>query len=143
MKFILIGMMVPFCLVSVRAWAADQFNVEEMPVGAEVTVPGTAKTFVPVTAKIRFASTDSPQTISIVPIALAGTIPTPVRIAISGGKKDPVKYVQIAPGAPFLYSFKGLSSITVQTDIPGVAVSTAKNGMRLQIESDKPLTVSR
>lgn len=143
MKSILVAMIIPLGLLATQVFAFDQFNVEEMPEGAEVTVPGAAKTFVPISAKIRFASTDSPQTISIVPIALAGAKPSPVRIAISSGKKEPVKYVQIAPGAPFLYSFKGLSSITMQTEIPGVAASTSKNSMRLQIESDKPLTVTR
>ena len=143
MKSMLAAMIIPMCLFSAQAFAVDQFNVEEMPVGAEVTVPGAAKTLVPISAKIRFASTDSPQTISIVPISLAGAKPTPVRVAIYGEKKDPVKYVQIAPGSPFLYSFKGLSSITMQTEVPGVSATAAKNGMRLQIESDKPLTVTR
>lgn len=142
MKPLLLAIIIPMSLLSSRAFAVAQFNVEEMPVGAEVTVPGAAKTFVPIAAKIRFASTDSPQTISIVPVSLAGAKPSPVRVAISGGK-DPVKYIQIAPGSPFLYSFKGLSSITMQTEIPGVSASNARNSMRLEIESDKPLTVTR
>lgn len=143
MKFILAaGLSSIFCFAT-GVLAVDQFNVEEMPAGAEVTLPGAARTLVPISAKIRFESTDSPQTISIVPIMIAGARPVPVRVAIFGSnKKEPVKYVQIAPGAPFLYSFKGLSSITMQTEIPKTA-NASNEGVRLQIESDKPLTVAR
>lgn len=122
--------------------ATDQFYVDEMPVGAEVTLPGAARTVVPLSTRIRFASTDSPQTISIVPISTAGAKPVPVRVAIFDSKQERVKYVQVAPGSPFLYSFKGLSSITVQTEIPGTS-SASKETVRLQVESDKPLTVAR
>lgn len=123
-------------------FAADQFNVDEMPVGAEVTLPGAAKTIIPMSTRIRFASTDSPQTISIVPIVMSGAKPVPVRVAIFDTKQERVKYVQVAPGAPFLYSFKGLSSITVLTEVSAPLAGT-KDGLRLQVESDKPLTVAR
>jgi hypothetical protein len=119
------------------AFAVDRFYVDEMPVGAEVTLPGAARTMVPMSTRIRFASTDSPQTISIVPVVAPGARPAPVRVAIFDAKQERVKYVQVAPGSPFLYSFKGLSSITVQTDVP----KSSSTAVRLQIESDKPLTV--
>lgn len=143
MKPIWKAVIIPICLCTApAAFARDLFNVDEMPVGAEVTLPGAAKTLVPMSTRIRFASTDSPQTISIVPIILSGGRPAPVRVAIFDTKQDRVKYIQIAPGAPFLYSFKGLSSITVQTEVPATA-ATSKESVRLQVESDKPLTVAR
>jgi hypothetical protein len=120
---------------------ADQFNVDEMPEGAEVTLPRAAKTMVPLSTRITIASTDMPQTVSIVPVNASGGPQVPVTLAIFDAKQDRVKYVQVAPGSPFLYSFKGLGAITVKAkEVPG---RRSASTVKLQIESDKPLTVAR
>ncbi|MCX6125948.1 MAG: hypothetical protein NTV34_14545 [Proteobacteria bacterium] len=154
------GVAVPFALslaltlnltlaltIAPGAVLADQFNVDEMPEGAEVTLPGAATTMVPVATKIKLESTDAPQTVSIVPVATGGRQAVPVQLSIYDTKLDRVRYVQISPGAPFLYSFRGLSAITLQTDVSGGAKSgravSSREGIKLKIESDKPLTVSR
>ena len=132
-----------FALLAFSSLArADQFNVAQMPEGAEVTLPGAAKTMVPVSTTIKVGSTDMPQTISIVPVMSPGARAVPVTLSIYDAKQDRVKYVQIAPGSPFLYSFKGLSTITLHTDLPK-SVKNAKSDLQLKIESDKPLTVAR
>lgn len=121
---------------------ADQFNVDEMPIGAEVTLPGAATTMAPIESRLKLGSTDTPQTVSIVPVPQAGGTSVPVVLSIFDSKQDRVKYVKIFPGAPFLYSFKGLSTITLSTDLP-TAAGASKQAVRLKLESDKPLTVTR
>lgn len=137
-------LMIALSLVATSALAApsDQFNVDEMPVGAEVTLPGAAITMAPVSSTIKVGSTDLPQTISIVPVPQDGARPVPIMLSIYDAKQDRVKYVQVAPGSPFLYSFKGLSSIRLHTDVSKATGASAQS-VRLKIESDKPLTVSR
>lgn len=123
--------------------AADQFNVDEMPIGAEVTLPGTATTMVPASQSVRITSTDAPQTISIVPISQVGVAAQPVMLSIYDPAKNVrIKHVQIAPGTPFLYSFKGLGSVRLRTDAIA-AGGKSTQALRLKIESDKPITVAR
>ena len=119
---------------------ADQFSVEEMPVGAEVTIPPTAKTTIPLGSRIKLTSTDNPQTIRLTPIGNGSTFASPIRVAIYDKHQDRVQYVNLAPNAPFLYSFKGLTSISIQPS--QISGKTAK-GVRMQIESDRALSVAR
>ena len=121
---------------------ADHFAVDQMPVGAEVTVPPAAKTIVPMGARIKLSSTDNPQTLRIVPIGNGQTFASPIKLAIFDTHQDRVKYVRITPGAPFLYSFKGLSTITIQPSLQRTA-GDSEGAVRLQIESDKAVTVAR
>ncbi|MCX6119091.1 MAG: hypothetical protein NT027_16260 [Proteobacteria bacterium] len=125
---------------------ADQFNVDQMPAGAEVTVPGAAKTIVSLSSPVKVGSTDLPQTISIVPVgADNGPSGSPVSLSIFDSRYGKTQRVQVSPGSPFLYSFKGLSTITVQS-APNRNTKTKgalKNLVRLKIESDKPLTLAR
>ena len=124
---------------------ADQFNVDQLPIGAEITLPGAAKTLVPVATRVKVSATDSPQTISIVPITTAGTAAVPLMLSIYDKKLDRATNIKLTPGAPFLYSFKGLSEITLHSKAPPGArgKTAAADGLRLKIESDKPLTVGR
>jgi hypothetical protein len=113
-----------------------------MPLGAEVTVPPAAKTIVPMGARIKLSSTDNPQTLRIIPIGNGETFAAPIKLAIFDAHQDRVKYVRIAPGSPFLYSFKGLSTITIQPTLQRT-VSDGTGVVRMQIESDKAITVAR
>ncbi len=121
---------------------AENFSVEQMPIGAEVTVPPTAKTVVPLGARVKLTSTDNPQTIRIVPVGNGSVFPSPIKLAIYDVHQDRVKYVEVAPNAPFLYSFKGLSTISIQPTLVKGGSDTAK-GVRMEIESDKAVTVAR
>jgi hypothetical protein len=111
-----------------------EFPVEQLPVGAEVTLPVAVVTTMPLAMRIKLSSTDQTQTIRLVPSANA-----PVEVSIFDSQMERAKKVRIAPGSPFLYAFRGLTSITIRSD----AVSgTAGNG-RLHIESDKAFTIAR
>jgi hypothetical protein len=121
---------------------ANNFSIDQMPIGAEVTVPPTAKTVVPMGTRVKLTSTDNPQTIRIVPVGNGSVFPAAIKLAIFDAHQDRVKYVEVAPNAPFLYSFKGLSSISIQSALVKGGADTAK-GVRMEIESDKAVTVAR
>jgi hypothetical protein len=121
---------------------AALFPVEQMPVGSEVTVPPTAKTTAPLGSRIKITSTDSPQTIRIVPIGDGSTFPASISLAIFDKNQDRVKYVTVKPNEPFLYSFRGLSTIAIQPSLAKTHAS-AGAGVRMQLESDKAVTVER
>lgn len=114
------------------------FNLELLPRGAAVTLPQPATAYVMPASRITIASTDSPQTLRILPVNVQGGIAQEIRISIFDSHQDRVRYVDLKPGMPFLYNFRKLSSIailvepTVQQKLPV--------GARLQIESDKPVT---
>jgi len=122
---------------------AAQFAIDQLPVGSEVTLPATAKTTVPMGSRVKITSTDSPQTLSIVPVGNGSTFAAPISLAIYDNHQERVKYVTVAPNAPFLYSFKGLSSISIQPTLPKDKALLSAGGIRMQIESDKPVTVAR
>lgn len=128
-------------IFSATAWASN-FSIEQMPIGAEVTVPPTAKTVVPMGSRIKLTSTDNPQTIRVVPVGNGSVFPAPIKLAIFDANQDRVKYVEVAPNAPFLYSFKGLSTISIQPSLVKGGTEAAK-GIRMEIESDKAVTVAR
>jgi hypothetical protein len=130
-----------FGLAEATRSVAQNFAIDQMPVGAEVTVPPTAKTVVPLGTRIKLTSTDNPQTIRIVPIGNGSTFASPIKLAIFDAHQDRVKYVQVTPNAPFLYSFKGLSSISIQPT--AVAAGNLAQGVRMQLESDKAVTIAR
>lgn len=121
---------------------ANNFSIEQMPIGAEVTVPPTARTVVPMGARVKLTSTDNPQTIRIVPVGNGSVFPAPIKLAIFDTHQDRVKYVEVTPNAPFLYSFKGLSTIAIQSTLVKGGADTEK-GVRMEIESDKAVTVAR
>lgn len=120
----------------------DHFSVDQMPIGAEVTVPPTARTIVPMGSRVKLTSTDNPQTIRIVPIGNGSTFAAPIKLAIFDSHQERVKYVEVTPNAPFLYSFKGLSTISIQPSLTKVNPAAEKS-IRMEIESDKAVTVAR
>ncbi len=121
---------------------AAQFPVEQMPIGSEVTIPPTARTTAPLGARIKVTSTDSPQTIRITPIGNGSTFAAPIKVAIFDKNQDRVKYVTVNPNEPFLYSFKGLSTIAIQPSLAKGHANLA-GGIRMQIESDRAVTLAR
>jgi hypothetical protein len=120
---------------------AEVFSVDQMPIGGEVTVPPSAKTTVPMGTRVKISSTDTPQTIRIVPIGNGSTFATAIQLALFDAKLDRVKYIKISPNTPFLYSFHGLASIAIVPSLPnGLG---AEKSIRIQIESDKAVTFAR
>lgn len=130
------------CSIDSNMIRAAQFPVEQMPIGSEVTIPPTARTTAPLGARIKVSSTDSPQTIRITPIGNGSTFAAPIKLAIFDKNQERVKYVTVNPNEPFLYSFKGLSTIAIQPSLAKGQANLA-GGIRMQIESDKAVTLAR
>jgi hypothetical protein len=117
------------------------FNLESLPPGADVTLPGPATTYVGLGATARLSSTDTPQTVSLASVSRDGMAGSVLTVAIFDKNQPRVKYVTLRPGSPFLYSFRGIGSISVR------AAESSRGpkapGTRLRVESDKPLQVAR
>ena len=131
-----------FLFAGASSAVAAQFAVDQMPMGAEITVPPTAKTTVPLGSRVKVTSTDSPQTIRIIPVGNGSTFAAPINLAIFDNHQERVKYVTVRPNEPFLYSFKGLSTISIQPSLTKGLIN-GSDGIRMQIESDKAVTVAR
>ena len=117
------------------------FNIDVLPLGADVTLPGPATTFVGLGATARLSSTDAPQTISLTSVSRDGMAGSVLTVAIFDKQQPRVKYVTLRPGTPFLYSFRGIGSISVRASESGQGPKAP--GTRLRVESDKPLQVAR
>lgn len=116
-----------------------QFSLSEMPEGGEVTVPQAATTLVPGGSQVQLDATDQPQTIRIAPSPNAGMLHQGILLNIDDGKGGSKK-VKLSPKTPFLYSFRGLSTVMIRGDGPCASPQSAKSCPYV-IESDKPLTV--
>lgn len=122
----------------------DQFDVTSMPQGSQVTLPRAAKILAPLSVPVRLSSTDSPQTVSLGSQTKGAGKISPFKIAIHDPRQDRVRYVDIKPGASVLYTFRGLSTIQIIPQISATQRTAINmNQMRLRIESDKPVNISR
>lgn len=118
---------------------AKSFNLSSMPKGAEITLPYPATTSMALNDRITVSATDNPQSIKIISRLLNHKKSAKnIDIAIYDRNSERVKYITIKPDVPYIYSFKGLSSIVI---IPKTPVS--RSGHVLQIESDKSLKIAR
>jgi hypothetical protein len=122
------------------AWA-ESFSLDQLPAGADITVPPSATTTVAMGTRVKISSTDTPQTIQIIPIGDGSTFATGIQLALFDSKLDRVKYIKVSPNTPFLYSFQGLASISILPSLPGAGA--AAKSVRIKIESDKAVTFSR
>jgi len=116
------------------------FYLERLPRGKNVTLPLPATVFVSLKNRVTLAPTDKSQSISLSPINVSKGRSKPIRVAIFDANADRVKYADIKPGLPFLYNFKGLDKISLVPDKLGKRID---RNMRLRIESNKPLEISR
>jgi hypothetical protein len=118
---------------------AGVFYLQNLPLGKDVTIPKPATTWVPMAQRVKLTATDTPQSVSFRPVSAGSGVLHPIKISIFDPNSERVKYVSVAPGTPFLYTFRQLGSITVIPEKP----AGADEGLSLQIESDKPLEIAR
>jgi hypothetical protein len=133
-------------LVMTPAMALSQssgFHINTLPKGAELTLPQPATLYVPLADSVTVSSTDSPQSLRIVPVNIARSLVRDVKIAIYEKNDPTVRRVTLKPGSPFLYNMKKLGSVTIKLDDKNDKVIATDKDIRLQIESDKPLSVRR
>jgi len=127
---------------------AASFDIKKLPVGKNVTLLRPATTLVPMAVKTKLAATDVPQTVSFKAIwkgkGKNKYSARKIKLAIYDADQSRVRYVDIKQGIPFLYSFKGLTSIVVIPESAnGSSFAKGAKNLSLQIESDKPLSIGR
>lgn len=133
-----------FCMLSLSGLgAAKDFDIERLPHGKDVTIPRPATTLVGLGARVKFTATDVPQVLSMKAVHTGGGAATAMRISIFDPESERVRYVDLRPGTPYVYAFQELGSITVIPGLPNAAASGNVHHVRLQIESDKPLSIAR
>lgn len=119
---------------------AKSFNLSSMPKGAEITLPYPATTSMTLNDRVTVSATDNPQSIKIMSRLLNHKKPAKnIDIAIYDRNSERVRYITIKPNVPYIYSFKGLSSIVIVPQTP----TDRRNWHVLQIESDKSLKIAR
>lgn len=119
---------------------AAPFFLQELPKGANVTLPRPALTMVPVGTAVELSSTDLPQIVRLSTVPGAkGTRPE-VQVKIYDTQQDQVVELVVRHPHSVVYAFKSLNSIRILS-VPKDkrAAATAQ----LRIESNKPLGIAR
>jgi hypothetical protein len=123
--------------------ASDEFAADRLPAGSDVTIPARAVAIVSLSRHVMLSATDSPQTLSMVPVNRGGGSPQDLDVSIVEHKRKPLsKTVKVSVGTPFLYSFRQLGAITVMPQISTGKKSPVQGEVKLRIESDKPLKIT-
>ncbi len=126
-------------LLNASILAAKGFNLNTLPSGSEVTLPQPAVVYVPLDTRVTLSATDRPQSLKMTTHNLGGSAPTAIELAVYDRNSERVRYLAIEPAVPYVYSFKGLSSIVIITK----AKNTAVRRQVLRIESDKSLKIAK
>lgn len=129
-------------LIAPRHAAKQQaFLLEQLPKGKSVTLPQPATTWVQINSRVQFKATDMPQSLSFVAVAPQASDAAKIRLAIYDRQAERVQYATVRSGVPFIYPLHGLDAITV---IPELYPRTpgGGSGLKLQVESNKPLEMS-
>jgi hypothetical protein len=116
------------------------FDINELPLGKNVTLLKPATTIVPIATRTTLGATDLPQILKFEAIGDGGNQVAAIRMAIYDSSQARVRYIDIKRGVPFLYTFRDLDSILVIPQTPG---GSSSSSIKLQIESDKPLSIGR
>ena len=123
--------------------AADEFAVDRLPAGSDVTIPARAVAIISLSRNVLLTATDSPQTLSMVPVNRGGGSPQDLDVALVEHKRKKLsKTVKVSVGTPFLYSFRRLGSISVMPQIAAGKKTPPQGEVKLRVESDKPLKIT-
>ncbi len=109
---------------------AGDFDMNQLPTGQSLTLPHQASTSFSSDNRARFSATDLPQSLKI-------DASSPVTIKIMDPQSPKAKKIKIRPGLPYLYNFAKLGAIDVLPE------KGATQGIRITVQSNKPLEVSR
>ena len=122
-------------------WATKGFDLNVLPRGSEVTLPQPAVIFVPLDTRVTLSATDRPQSLKITTHSLNKRKVTALELAVYDRNSERVRYLTIEPNVPYVYSFKGLSSIMIITKAKNAP--PARSRQVLRIESDKSLKIAK
>ena len=119
--------------------ATKGFHLNVLPRGAEVTLPQPAVVYVPLATRVTLSATDRPQSLKMTAHSLNKRPATALELAVYDPNSERVRYLTIKSDVPYVYSFKGLSSIMIITK----AKDTTHRRQVLRIESDKSLKIAK
>ncbi len=121
--------------------AAKGFDLNVLPQGAEVTLPQPAVVFVPLATRVTLSATDNPQSLKMTTHSLSKSKMTALELAVYDPNSERVRYLTINPDVPYVYSFKGLSSVMIITKVKHAP--PARSRQVLRIESDRSLKIAK
>ncbi len=140
MKTLLLSFaMLGFSVSANAVESSELLTLEQLPVGKSVTLPKPATTSMSGTHSVKLTSTDLPQTVKLTAYSTHNAPVPPFKVAIYDPFQDRVQYVEINGKTPVLYTFHALGTINV---VPKLGKAFA-NAVRLRVESDKPLEITR
>ncbi len=123
--------------------AADEFAVDRLPAGSDVTIPARAVAIISLSRSVLLSATDSPQTLSMVPVNRGGGSPQDLDVAIVEHKRKKIsRTVKVNVGTPFLYSFRHLGTLGVMPQVAQGKKAPPQGEVKLRVESDKPLKIT-
>ena len=135
MKIMILAVISLFSLTSM----GKEFNVDKLPHGKGVTLPASAAISVKAFGRVMFGSTDLPQSLKLTSFNKhRGKVPS-VQLIIKSRDKANSRSITIRPGSPVIYNFDSLGLITMTFANSGASLS----GVRLRVDSDKPLEIRR
>ena len=135
--FVLVAIL--FC--SACLLAAKGFDLNALPRGSEVTLPQPAVIFVPLDTRVTLSATDKPQSLKMTTHSLNKRKAVILELAVYDPNSERVRYLTIKPSVPYVYSFKGLSSIMIITKAKQTKSTHSRQVLR--IESDKSLKIAK
>lgn len=118
--------------------SAREFKVTDLPKGKNITLLSSVTSEVPLGTRVRLTATDEPQTVKFEVNSKKRR--ASIRLAVYDKNLARVLYTKVSSGVPFLYSFKGMSSIFIQPEKE--KSSRVSKGLSLRIKSDKPLSIA-
>lgn len=136
---VIVSIAIFFCSTCILATKGFDLNV--LPRGSEVTLPQPAVIFVPLDTRVTLSATDRPQSLKMTTHSLNKRKAIALELAVYDPNSERVRYLTIKPDVPYVYSFKGLSSIMIITKFNVTPPSRSRQVLR--IESDKSLKVAK
>ena len=117
------------------------FDLNDIPKGASVTLPQPATVVIPLSQRVTLTATDMPQTLKLSPAHTKNKLfNKELVVAVYDSNLDRVKYLKLDPKMPTLYRFHSLGSIAL---VPKTSAKGGNRNLRLVVESDKPLEISK
>lgn len=147
-KFIFAAGMLLTWAQMVYASEPGVFQLETLPIGAEVTLPKSNSVEISTLASMAITPTDLPQSVSLTLVPL--TANAPLRVAVFARGQERVQYIDLKPGIPLIYNFKSLEAASFAVSVMPASsqkVASAKTtrdpgkSLKIDVRSDKPLSV--
>ena len=120
--------------------AEQVFHLSVLPRGKSVTLPTPATTLVKTYNQVILTATGIPQTVKLTTSGAKSGHSSALKVSIYDKDNRSFKEIKIVPSSSALYTFKDLDSVRL---VPVPLRNNRSPNIKLKIESDKPLEISR